>query len=258
MGELHWKTAITKIKPNEIRIRGYRIDELMGNATFAQAVWLTLMGEMPSKAIGDLVDSILVSGIDHGPTPPSVLAALTVASGGAALEPCLAGGLLAISKSHGGAVEECMRTLTEGAKRCKDSGKSPDVVADEMLAEFKETGIRISGYGHRIHTKDPRKDRLFELADKAGVRGKHIEMALAFERKLAKGDKKIPLNVDGAIAACLCELEVPVFLANAFFLIARAVGIIAHVHEERTRYKPMRRIDPVDNEYDGPANRSLA
>jgi citrate synthase len=258
MGDLHWKTAITKIKPNEIRIRGYRIDELMGNVTFAQGVWLTLMGELPSKEIGDLVDSILVSSIDHGPTPPSVLAALTVASGGAAIEPCLAGGLLAISKSHGGAVEACMCTLTEAVKRCDELGKQPEELAGEMLAEFKESGKRISGYGHRIHTLDPRKDRLFELADKAGVMGKHIAMARAFEKKLEKGEKKIPLNVDGAIAACLCELEVPIFLANAFFLIARSVGIIAHVHEERTRYGPMRRIDPVDHEYDGPEDRSLA
>jgi citrate synthase len=257
MGELHWKTAITKINPNEIRIRGYRIDELMGRVSFADAAWLTLMGELPSKEVGRLIDCILVSSIDHGPTPPSVLAGLTVASGGAALEPCLAGGLLAISRFHGGAVEECMRTLTDAAKRCEETGKAPAEVAAQVLAEFKEAGKRISGYGHRIHTRDPRKDRLFDLAAEAGVKGKHIEMAIAFEEQLAKQDKSIPLNVDGAIAACLCDLSVPIFLANAFFLIARAVGIIAHVHEERTRYRPMRRIDPVDFEYDGPDDRSL-
>ncbi len=257
MGDLHWKTAITKIEANEIRLRGYRIDELMGEIGFAEAVWLTLMGELPSKETGKLIESILVSSIDHGPTPPSVLAALTVASGGASIEPCLAGGILAISKSHGGAVEACMRTLYEGVKLCEETGKSPAVIAPEILAEFKAVKKRISGYGHRIHTRDPRKDRLFSLAEEAGIKGRHIELAVAFEDELAKSGKSIPLNVDGAIAACLCELDVPVFLANSFFLIARAVGIIAHVHEERTRYKPMRRIDPVDFEYDGPADRSL-
>jgi len=257
MGELHWKTAVTKIKPNEIRLRGYRIDELMGRVSFAEAAWLALMGELPTNEVGQLVDAIFVSSIDHGATPPSVMAALTVASGGAALEPCVAGGILAISKSHGGAVEECMRVLTDAVKRWKESGKDAKTVAAEILAEYNKTGKRISGYGHRIHTQDPRKDRLVELAQQAGVKGAHIEMALAFENELAKGGKAIPLNVDGAIGACLCELGVPIFLANAFFIIARTVGIIAHIHEERTRYKPMRRIDPVDQEYDGPEDRGL-
>ncbi len=257
MGDLHWETAITKIKPNEIRLRGYRIDELMGRVSFADAVWLALMGDLPTKETGRLIDSILVSSIDHGVTPPSVMAALTVATGGAAIEPCLAGGILAISKSHGGAVEGCMRVLTDAVERMESSGKSAADIAAEVQAEYKEKKKFLPGYGHRVHTKDPRKDRLFELADEAGVKGKYIAMAAAFEDELARTGKSIPLNVDGAIAACLCELGVPIFLANAFFLIARSAGILAHLHEERTRYKPMRRIDPVDHSYDGPGDRSL-
>ncbi len=49
-----WKTAITQIKPNEIRLRGYRIDDLMGNVTFAQAIYLALCGELPSPNVGRL------------------------------------------------------------------------------------------------------------------------------------------------------------------------------------------------------------
>ena len=30
MSDLSWKTSITKIGPNEVRLRGYRVDELMG------------------------------------------------------------------------------------------------------------------------------------------------------------------------------------------------------------------------------------
>jgi hypothetical protein len=32
---------------------------------------------------------------------------------------------------------------------------------------------------------------------------------------------------------------------------------VAHVHEEKTRMKPMRKIDPEDFEYDGPPERKL-
>jgi len=36
------------------------------------------------------------------------------------------------------------------------------------------------------------------------------------------------------------------------FMIARTPGLVAHVREEQTRMKPMRKIDPVNHEYDGP------
>ena len=85
MSELHWKTAITKIEPNKIFLRGYPLHELMGRITFSQAIYLALKGELPSEKVGRLIDAILVSSIDHGATPPSVLAARTVASTGADL-----------------------------------------------------------------------------------------------------------------------------------------------------------------------------
>jgi len=67
--------------------------------------------------------------------------------------------------------------------------------------------------------------------------------------------KKLPINVDGAIAALLAELEIPPEIGNAFFMIARLPGLVAHIYEEKTRMRPMRKIDPQDFEYDGPSER---
>jgi citrate synthase len=67
----------------------------------------------------------------------------------------------------------------------------------------------------------------------------------------------MPVNVDGAIAALLCELEFDAIFANAFFMIARLPGLVAHIYEEETRYKPMRKIHPTDVSYDGPEDRLL-
>ena len=44
---------------------------------------------------------------------------------------------------------------------------------------------------------------------------------------------------------------------NGIFMIARTPGVIAHVIEEQTREKSMRRIDPVNHGYDRPPARSL-
>jgi hypothetical protein len=40
-------------------------------------------------------------------------------------------------------------------------------------------------------------------------------------------------------------------------MIALTPGLGAHVIEEQTREKPMRRIDPVNHGYDGPPARNL-
>lgn len=259
MSALHWKTAITKVKPNELRLRGYRIDELMGNVSFGRAVFLALKGELPSDNVGKLMDAILVSSIDHGATPPSALAAITVASTGAPLNAAVASGILAISKYHGGAIEDCMGALLQVQDKIRAREISVPVAAKELVQEYRQIGRRISGFGHRYHTKDPRTTRLFELARELGIGDHYIKIAQAVEKELhEQSGKTLPINVDGAIATMLCELEFSPKLANAFFMIARLPGLVAHAFEEQERQKPMRAIHPKDHEYDGPEDRSLS
>jgi citrate synthase len=113
------------------------------------------------------------------------------------------------------------------------------------------------GFGHRYHTKDPRTARLFELAREAGVDGPHMKAARAVEKSFADAKKALPINVDGAIGAILADLEMNPAAFNGIFMIARTPGLVAHVIEEQTREKPMRRIDPVNHGYDGPPARTI-
>jgi len=46
-------------------------------------------------------------------------------------------------------------------------------------------------------------------------------------------------------------------LGKGFFLIGRVAGLTAHVYEEQTREKPMRKMFSVDCEYDGPDEKDL-
>ncbi|MFQ6038619.1 MAG: citryl-CoA lyase [Candidatus Aminicenantales bacterium] len=258
MKDLHWKTGITNVTPNRVAIRGYPVDTLMGRVTFAQAAYCVLTGEMPSPEVGKLVDAVFVSSVDHGASPPSVLAARTVASTGADLNAAVAAGVLAISRYHGGAIEEGMRLFHEVAETIEKEGISEDEAARKVLARMRDQGKRASGFGHRIHTRDPRTRRLFQLAEDLKLAGKHIRIARALERALEDLlGKPLPINVDGAIAAVLCDLGIPPEIGNAFFTIARVPGLVAHIHEEKTRMRPMRKIHPEDFEYDGPEERGL-
>src|SRR5205823_8777326 len=112
-----WNTAITRVEPNRVAVRGYDIVELMGHVSFGAAVHLLLTGELPSPAIGRLIDGILVSSIDHGATPPSALAARTVVFNGGSFSASVAGGTMSIIRFQGGACTDCSRQLTMFAGR---------------------------------------------------------------------------------------------------------------------------------------------
>ncbi|MFQ5943096.1 MAG: citryl-CoA lyase [Anaerolineales bacterium] len=257
MSESSWKTSITEIKPNEVRLRGYRIDELMGRITFGQAVYLVLKGELPTSEVGNLLDAILVCSIDHGASPPSALAARTSASTGAPLNAAVAAGMLSINRFHGGAIEDCMEMLETGTGLARESDKEYAEVAEEIVQEYHAAKKRIAGLGHRIHTQDPRIHKLFALADESGIAGQGVEMIRALQAEMADAGKELPINVDGAIAALLVDMEIPRAIANAFFMMARVPGLVAQVYEEQRRERPMRRIHPTDHTYDGPEARSL-
>ncbi len=250
-----WTTGVTLIESNRVAVRGHDIAGLMGKVSFGAAVYLILTGKMPDERVGRLMDAILVSSIDHGATPPSCLAARTVASTGASLSQSVAAGIASINRHHGGAIEDCARYLGVLLARARDEKRAIDAVATDEVARVKSTGDRISGFGHRVHTKDPRTARLFELAAEAGLRdaaGTHIGAARAVERAFAAIGKPLPINVDGAIGSILADLGMDPRVFNGIFMIARTPGLVAHVTEEQTRERPMRRIDPVNHAYDGP------
>jgi citrate synthase len=255
-----WRTSITQIEPNKILVRGYPVDEMMGRVSFSEAVYLLLNGELPSPAIGRLMDALLVSSIDHGATPPSTLAARNVATTGAPLRACVAAGVLGFGQFHGGDVEACMQFLDSGLALVR-SGSSYEQAAETIVSRCREANEIPPGFGHRFHSRDPRAARLFQMALELELEGEHIQMIRAVERVLhATANAQappLPINVDGAIAAVCGDVGLNEELGNALFIISRVPGLIAHAHEERERHAPMRQIDPKDHSYDGPSERRL-
>ncbi len=255
-----WATSITRIAPNEIDIRGYPVDEIMGRLSFAEAIYLILRGELPSPTIGRLFSAVLVSSIDHGVTPPSTLAARNVATTGASLRVSVAAGIIGCGPLHGGDIETCLRFLQEGLA-LRRQGLSFDEAATEMVSNFELSGSVPPGFGHRIHTRDPRAARLCQMAHELELDGEHLQMLRVVERVLnsrpERADTPLPIHVDGAIAAICGDLGFEAEIANGLFIIARTPGLVAHAFEEQFRQKRMRQIDPRDHVYDGPARRRL-
>ncbi len=249
-----WQTAISEIAANSICVRGYDVAELMDHTSFSDAIFLVLKGELPDSRQAEMFRAILVSSVDHGVTPPSVLAARTVMSAGNSLNTAVAAGVLAIGDVHGGAIEQSARIMQETAKK---EGEVTALAAD-LVKSMKDKNQRMPGFGHRLHTADPRTAKLFEIGRKNDFSGRHTSLALAIERAFAESSgKPLPINVDGAIAAVTSDMGFDWRLGKAFFILSRIAGLVAHAYEEKTTQKPMRKLGDTNAAYVGPARRSL-
>ena len=260
VGEERWRTALTAIEPNKILVRGYALDEMMGRLTFGEAIYLLLAGELPTPGIGMLVEAMLVSFIDHGPTPPSTLAARNVATTGATLRGCVAAGVLGFGKFFGGDIQSTMQMLDQGLALARAGQPLKDAAAG-LLKEYHDRGELPPGFGHRYHTRDPRAARLFQMALELELDGEHVAFMRAMEMGLHQSaqveERQAPMNIDGAIAAVCGDLGINADAADGLFMISRIPGIVAHAIEEKERHQPMRRIDPDAFTYDGPAQRRM-
>lgn len=256
-----WRTSLTEIGPNRILVRGYPLDELMGKVGFADAIYLLLTGELPSPAISRLVEAMLVSFIDHGVSPPSTIATRNAATTGSSLRSSVAAGILAFGRHHGGDILACRMRLDE-ALAMVHTGDPMEQAAESLTARVLEAAeIPPPGFGHRMHTKDPRAASLLLLATDLGVDGRYMQMLRAIERALGRhpalASRPMPINIDGAIAAVCGDIGLPPETADALLLISRVPGLAAHALEEQTREAPMRPIDPARHHYDGPAERRM-
>lgn len=256
-----WPTALTSIDSSQVLLRGYPLDELMGRASFGETIFLLLTGEMPTSTISRLIDAILVGFIDHGVTPPPTLAARHAATSGASVGNAVAAGVLSFGQREGSDVGLCLKMLQDGLEMTGSSMLFASGAAD--LAEHLVQRDRIPppGFGHRLHTVDPRVTRLLQLAHELEAVHLHTQylraLELALSRHPALDQETLPINIDGAIAAVCGDLGLPVDIAEGLAIISRVPGLLAHALEERRRHLPMREIVASAHEYDGPGLRHL-
>ena len=247
-----WASALTDTDAERVYLRGRPLDELIGRRSFAEVVLLLWLGEDPDARHVRLFDACLVATIDHGARAPSALAGRTAAASRAGSVPALAAGILSFGSLHGAVVTGLLEIL---AKR--PAGPPYEAWAEEVVADRRTRGERIPGVGHRSHEVDRRADRLFALLRETNPESTAATAVAALAEAVSRrAARPIPINVDGAVAACLDEIGLAPPLGDIAFAVSRSAGIGAHVVEEVERGQPMRTIDPTRFVYDGPSRRS--
>ncbi len=227
-----WSTAIIDMEPGRIALRGHEIQDLIGQVSFPQMIWLMLRGDLPSEGQARLLEAALVSAVDHGPQAPSIAAGRMAVTCGLPLNGALASAVNMLDDVHGGAGEQAVELYS----RIEAAGLEalPQVVADWRA----ERGKYVPGFGHRFHTPvDPRAPALMAEVAKAveaGVcGGRFAAIGQALEAHLAEvSGRALPMNIDGATAVIYAELGFPAPLARGLFLMSRSVGILAHAWEQ--------------------------
>lgn len=258
-----WRTGVSETGPDVIRFRGYPVEQVIGRISFVETAWLLLRGDLPTPAEARLLEAALVSSVDHGPQAPSIAAARMAATCGVGLNSAVATGVGLLGDVHGGAGQQCMQALVRVRQRIVEGAAAADAVAEE-LDGFRARKAYVPGFGHRFHSRDPRRDPLVALlqaaVDDGVVAGDHLAVLLEIERQLGeRHGAPLPVNVDGVTAALYCELGFAPELARGLFVLARSVGVLAHAWEETqagTRIKGP--LPPsFSAPYDGPPLRDL-
>jgi citrate synthase len=246
-----WRTGIATSDATNLWVRGYEISALM-KLSFTDTIFLLHQSRLPSEGERRLLDAILIGVADHGSGAPSCATARLVASGNRqSLSAAVAAGILAIGDEHGGAGSACMEMIERAARESAPL----DETAKRMTAEARAAKQRLPGFGHRVHSQDPRTDVLFAMARECGVAGKGIEFMTAMEASIREQIRPLPINIDGALAAVLFDMGFPSPFGKLVFIIGRVAGLTAEVAEEYAREKAMRIRIPVT--YDGPPPREI-
>jgi len=226
--DLGWST------PDRVVVRGHDLaEELIGKVSLGDMAFLELKGRLPTAPESAVFNAIAVTLVEHGMTPSAIAARLTYLGAPESLQGAVASGLLGLGDRFGGPVDDAARMLQEAL-----AGVAPDAdlapVAERVVAERRAAGRLVAGLGHPVHKPiDPRVPKLFEVAAANGLAGRYVRlMELVGEAMTRASGRPLPVNATGAIGAIASELELPWQVCRGLAVMARAIGLVAHLQEE--------------------------
>lgn len=187
--------------------------------SFSQMIFELLAERSPAPEELRVFELILNLSIDHGSNTPSAIKVIEAANEGKNISEAIAAGIGQINDAHGGAAEPLMRELY------KVDAQGETVAS--IVKEYLESGKKLPGFGHRIYKdQDPRAQLILEKLKSIEGSEQFVGILKELEAELEKQTgKKLPINIDGAIAAALCSFGWESNLGKAVFIIARTPGL---------------------------------
>jgi len=243
--DLGWSTA------DRIVVRGHDLVELLGKTSLGDFAFLELKGRMPTQQESIVFNAITVTLVEHGMTPSAIAARLTYFGAPESLQGAVAAGLLGMGDRFGGSAEDAARMLQTALEDPPlPAGERVETevlpagaayphadlrsIASRIVSDHKASKQAIAGLGHPIHKPlDPRTAKLFEIAAENKLSGRCVElMQLVGDEASRVYSRDLPVNATGAIGAIASELGIPWRVCRGLAVMARAIGLVAHLQEE--------------------------
>jgi ATP citrate (pro-S)-lyase len=218
------------------------LQEWSSQGDIAAQMTAGLLGRQPkSKDTVELMKTIFLLSVDHGPQVSGALNTIITARAGKGLVDSLAAGLLTVGPRFGGAVS--------GAAREWFDAVQAGTAAHELVEKRAAAKEYISGIGHkkyRLDLPDPRTEILAKTTSNLTAH-RYFDFAKSVEEITTQKKGNLILNVDGHIAALMldvlaekeeCTTEelnqlIVADFFNALFVLPRVVGFVSHYLDQK-------------------------
>jgi ATP citrate (pro-S)-lyase len=239
----HITTTISDERGEEPTYLGIPLSTLVQqNASVGQIIGLLWFKKKLPDYFSKFLDLCILLTADHGSAVAGAHNAIVAARAGKDVISSLISGLATIGPRFGGAVDGACKYF----KQAHDAQQDPL----DFVREMKNKGIPIPGIGHRIKSiknPDKRVEPLKKFAQENFPSTSYLTYALEVEKITLKKADNLILNVDGCIAVLMLdaltgsnqfsteEIQQIVDLGygNGLFALARSIGIIGHILDQK-------------------------
>ncbi len=226
--DIAWSTTDT------ITVKGLDMcRDILGKVSLGDMAFLEMTDRLPTPRESVMFNAIAVCLVEHGLTPSALATRLTIAGAPEAMQAAVGAGLCGLGSVFVGSMEDAARLLQQSMPR-PDTHADTAALARDLVDRALASGKSVPGIGHHIHKPvDPRAPALFAIAREQGFDGPYVALMTAVAEEAGRRlGKNLPVNATGAIAAIACELGLPWEIVRGIGVMARAIGLVAHVLEE--------------------------
>lgn len=224
-------TSIATSDKDNIYVRDIDlVEDLIGQVSFTEMFLLQLTGQRPPPAHVKVLDTVLVTLMEHGLTPSVIATRLIYHSAPDALQAAVAAGLLGVGTTFIGTMEGCAALLEEILAAPEGQQAKARAIAERHHA----AGKAVHGFGHPHHKPDdPRTPRMLAVVEATGLPGRYVAALKTLSQEVdAVYGRHLTINATGASAALLGEIGIPQKVMRGVACVSRSAGLVGHILEE--------------------------
>ncbi len=229
-----YHTEIGWSSPESITLFGLSLpDDILGKLSFGDMAYLELTRKIPQPNESRMFNAMLVTLVEHGLTPSTLVARLTYLGAPEAMQAAVAAGLCGLGSVFVGSVEGSAKMLYETMPK-PAAATDLATLARRVVDSFEERRAIVPGIGHPFHKPiDPRTPRLIALAQETGFEGPYVRLVQEVAAEAERRKKRpLPCNATGILGALCCEMGFDWRICRGLGVMARAVGLVGHILEE--------------------------